>query len=321
MLAEATVLVTGGTGFVGSYTAAALCEEGADVVAFDVSSDTTILQKLGVEEEVEVRTGDVSNGLDVIEAVKETEATHLVHLASLLTAASRENPRDALEVNVVGSNNVLEAARTYDDQVERVAWASSLAVYGPEAEYDVDPVPESEVPNPATHYGATKVYNEHQARLYEQEYGVSTVGIRPTLVYGPYRMAGITNFTDIIEKPARGESYSIDHGDQFMDWVHVKDVAQAFKLATFAPEEDLSLSAYNISGETATVREAAEVLKDILLDADLSVSDEGSHSWNFRVDRSAAEEDLGYDPAYEMENGFEQYINTVQRELSAEGSQ
>jgi nucleoside-diphosphate-sugar epimerase len=321
MSEEATVLITGGTGFVGSYTVAAINDTGADVVAFDLSEDTTTLEKLGVKSEVEFRQGDVSDPLDVLQAAKETGATHIVHLASLLTPASRANPRKAMQVNIVGTNNVLEAAKTLDEQVERVSWASSLAVYAPDEEYDVDSVSESELLGPETLYGATKVYNEHQAEHYQEQYDISTVGIRPTLVYGPYRMTGITHITDIIEQPARGESYSMDHGDQIMDWVHIEDVADAFKLATFAPEEDLSQQVYNISGERGTIREAAGIVKDLLPGVDLTITDDGSYSWNFKVDRCAAEEDLGYEPTYKMRNGFRHYIKSVQNEFNIEESE
>ena len=140
-----TVLVTGGTGFLGSYVAEDLVGAGHDVVAYDLSTDDRILAKLGVADEVTIRRGDVSEATDVVRAVRETGATHVVHLAALLTNTARENPRSALDVNVVGTNNVLEAARTFDDQVDRVAWASSAAVYAPPYNYDTRFVDEDEI--------------------------------------------------------------------------------------------------------------------------------------------------------------------------------
>ncbi|MGA9400656.1 NAD-dependent epimerase/dehydratase family protein, partial [Haladaptatus sp.] len=163
MAQSETVLVTGGTGFIGSYTAKELLEQGHDVVAYDLSTDPRILEKLGIADDVEIRRGDITDSTDVIRAVKESGATRIVHLAGLLTTTARENPRAGIEVNVLGTNNVMEAARTLSDQVERVAWASSAAVFAPPTNYDTEWVTEYDLVYPDTLYGAAKEFNEHQA--------------------------------------------------------------------------------------------------------------------------------------------------------------
>ncbi len=311
-MSDSTVLVTGGTGFIGSYVIADLLDAGHDAVAYDISTDTEILEELGVADETEVRRGDISDPTDVIRTVKETGATHIVHLAALLTTTARENPRMAADINVMGTNNVFEAARTLDDQVERVAWASSAAVYAPPHNYESEWIDEDELVYPDTLYGATKEYNEHQARVYHEEYDLDHVGLRPTIAYGPYRETGGSAFlAKLVEKPALGESYSIDYGDQYVDWQHVEDIAQAFRKASFADESDFSRRVYNTRGVLATVREAAEVVRDIMPDADIEVSDEGELPWTQNLDMTAAQEDFGYDPEYDLESGFRTYINVL----------
>jgi nucleoside-diphosphate-sugar epimerase len=310
-MATETVLLTGGTGFLGSYVAEELVEHGHEVVAFDVSTDDRILSKLGVAEDVTIRRGDVSDPTEVVRAVRETGATRIVHLAALLTNAAREDPRAALQINVEGTNNVLEAARTLSDQVERVAWASSAAIYAPPGNYEGS-VDETDLVYPDTLYGATKAYNEHQARVYHEDYGVSHVGLRPTVAYGPYRETGGSAFlANIVEKPALGESFSVKYGDQTIDWQHVRDIAQAFRLAAFTPEANLSQRIYNVRGELATIREAVETVRGIVPDADLTVSDEGELPWTQDLDMSAAQRDLGYEVEYDLERGFQQYIETL----------
>jgi UDP-glucose 4-epimerase len=309
-----TALVTGGTGFIGSYTAAEFLDQGYDVVAYDLSTDTRILEKLGIADEVTVRRGDVTDPTDVARAVRETGAEVIVHLAALLTTTARDNPRSAHEVNIGGTNNVFEAARLLDDQVERVAWASSAAVYAPPHNYDNGWVDEADLVYPDTLYGATKEYNEHQARVYHEDHDLSHVGLRPTVAYGPYRETGGSAFlANIVEKPAVGESFSVEYGDQTIDWQHVKDIALAFRLAAEAPDADLDQRIFNVRGETATIREAAETVEGIVPDADLSVSDEGELPWTQKLDMAAAEEQLGYVPQYDLESGFRDYI-TVLRE-------
>jgi nucleoside-diphosphate-sugar epimerase len=307
-----TVLVTGGTGFIGSYVVKDLLEQGHDAVAYDISTDTEILEQLGVAEETEVRRGDLADPTDVIRAVKETGSTRIIHLAALLTTTARDNPRGAADVNIMGTNNVFEAARTLDDQVERVSWASSAAVYAPPHNYDAEWVDEEELVYPDTLYGATKEYNEHQARVYHEDYGLDHVGLRPTVAYGPYRETGGSAFlANIIEKPALGESYSVEYGDQAIDWQHVEDIAQAFRRGAFAPEEDLTQRIYNVRGVLATVREAAETVEDIMPDADIEVSDEGELPWTQNLDMTKANEDLGYEVQYDLESGFRKYINVL----------
>jgi len=317
-MSDHIVLVTGGTGFIGSYVAKDLVEHGHDVVAYDLSTDERILEKVGVADDVETRRGDVTDSTDVVNAVAQTDATHIVHLAALLTNTAEENPRAALKVNVEGTSNVFEAARTLDDQVERVAWASSAAIYAPPSNYaDGDDwwVTEDDLTYPDTLYGATKEYNEHQARVYREEYGVSDVALRPTVAYGPYRETGGSAFlANIIEKPALGEPFEVDYGTEEIDWQHVADIAQSFRLATFADEDDLSQRVYNVRGQLASVREAAETVESIMPDADITVNDDGELPWTQRLDMTAIQEDLGYDPEYDLETGFRSYINTLRKE-------
>ena len=306
-----TVLVTGGTGFIGAFTAQEFVEHGHDVVAFDISTDPERLAALGVAEDVTVVRGDVTDATEVFRACREHDVDRVVHLAALLTNTAADDPRAALEVNVLGTNNVFEAARAFD--LDRVAWASSAAVYASPEHYDRE-VTEDDLVYPDTLYGATKEYNEHQASAYE-EFGVSHVGLRPTVAYGPYRETGGSAFlVDLIEKPALGESFSVEYGDQYIDWQYVRDIAQAFRKAAFAEEADLSRRVYNVAGETTTIREAADVVRRVVPDADLTVSDEGELPWTQTLDTTAAQEDLGYDPEYDLEAGVREYVNVLREE-------
>jgi UDP-glucose 4-epimerase len=190
-------------------------------------------------------------------------------------------------------------------------------VYAPPTNYtDNDGwVTEDDLVYPDTLYGATKEYNEHQARVYNEEYDVSLVGLRPTVAYGPYRETGGSAFlANIIEKPAISQSFAVEYGDQIIDWQYVKDIAQGFRKAAFAPEGDLTQNVYNIRGEVATIREAAETVREIVPDADIEVSDEGELPWTQTLDMTKANDDLGYEPEYDLQTGFREYINVLREE-------
>ncbi|MFP4591211.1 MAG: NAD-dependent epimerase/dehydratase family protein [Halobacteriales archaeon] len=314
-MATETVLVTGGTGFIGSYTAAELVEADYDVVAFDYDTDETILEKLGVADDVEVVRGDVTDATAIVRALRATDAHYVVHLAALLTTTARADPRAAAEVNVLGTTNVFEAARALTDQVERVAWASSAAVYAPPRHYGDDWVDEDDLVYPDTLYGATKVYNEVQAAVYAEDHDLDLVGLRPTVAYGPYRETGGSAFlANIVEKPALGQPFSVDYGDQVIDWQYVEDIALAFRLAMETPADERRRDVYNVRGELATIREAVETVRSLVPDADLTVTDEGELPWTQRLDMGAARRDLGYEPAYDLETGFREYIKVLRRE-------
>ncbi len=141
---------------------------------------------------------------------------------------------------------------------------------------------------------------------------LSQVGLRPTVAYGPYRETGGSAFlANIVEKPALGEPFSVNYGDQVIDWQHARDIAQAFRRAAFTPDAELDQRVYNVRGELATVREAAETVRSILPAADLDVSDEGELPWTQNLDVSAAQADLGYRVEYDLRTGFRSYIDTL----------
>lgn len=305
------VLITGGGGFIGTFTAANVLNAGHKPILFDIDTDLRIARNLGIESNMATVQGDVTDAMSVARAVRESGASRIIHLAALLTNSSRVNPRAAIDVNINGTNNILEAARVFDDQVKRVVWASSSAVYAPPDNYEVS-VDEDDLVKPATLYGAAKVYNERQAEVYRDDYGVSHVGLRPTLVYGPYRETGsAAALVRVIEDPARGEAIEIGPGDHLFDWQYVTDVAQAFRKAAFVSESDLSRNVYNVCGSRATLQEVADVVRGLLPDADILITNEGSNPWMHTMEMDAARADLGYDPEYDLQSGVRAYVNVV----------
>src|SRR5690606_32740745 len=130
--------------------------------------------------------------------------TALVHLAALQIPSCRANPYLCSEVNVGGMANLLELARQFSLPL---VYASSAAVYGPSQAAGLS---EEQGLAPQSLYGVFKRTNEEMARLYAQEYGVASAGLRPWVVYGPGRDAGLTgDITLALWHALRGEPYRI----------------------------------------------------------------------------------------------------------------
>ena len=182
-------LITGALGAIGVWTMRALLEDGHAVVALDVTTDGHRLPIALTSEQagalVRVR-GDITD-LGVVErAIDEHAVTDVIHLAALQVPFVRADPALGARVNVVGTVNVLEAVRRRRDRMGAVVYASSIAVYGARGTLAADDLP-------GTLYGVQKRDNEGSARRYFEDYGVSSMGLRPHTVYGPGRDQGLTS--------------------------------------------------------------------------------------------------------------------------------
>lgn len=157
-------------------------------------------------------------------------------------------------MNVVGTINVFQAARAAG--VERVIYASSAAVFG--MSEDDQPLDETAVCEPSTHYGVFKRTNEGSARVYFLNHGISSVGLRPLTVYGVNRDAGLTSDpTKAMKAAVLGVPFHIRFGGA-TDFQYVADTAAAFiACADNAPE---GAHVFNLHGETVEVARIVEVI-------------------------------------------------------------
>ncbi len=176
------VLVTGAAGCIGAWVVANLVRRGIATVVLDRSDDRRRLRLLLDEEEVASVpwiTGDIADGPVVDTAVDKTDADAIIHLAALQVPFCKADPAAGARVNVVGHVNVFEAARRYG--IRRLVYASSVAA-----------LPADGAVYPSTLYGVYKAADEGIARIYAQDCGVPSIGLRPHTVYGPGRDQGLT---------------------------------------------------------------------------------------------------------------------------------
>ena len=177
-------LVTGALGCLGAWTVATLAREGAAVVALDLGSD----RRAPAPDREQGRArrpstfvqGDITEPKTISHTVADHGITHIVHLAALQVPFCKADPVLGAQVNVAGTVNVFEAAKQHG-LAAPIAYASSAAVYDQDGEVA-----------PRTLYGVYKLANEGTGRVYWQDDGVASIGLRPFSVYGPGRDQGIT---------------------------------------------------------------------------------------------------------------------------------
>lgn len=258
------VLMTGGYGCIGSWVAKRLIDEGREVWVYDLMQDTHRLDLLLDDDQktrVHFLAGDVSDPTAVRQAVERAGATHLLHLAGLQVPTCRADPLLGARVNVLGTLAVFEAAAALRSQVRRVVYASSAAVHGPSE----GTVGDDARLAPLTHYGAFKVCNELNARVYWLDQGVSSVGLRPWTVYGVGRDFGVTSEpTRAIQAVAAGHSYAISYGGR-QDLQYVDDVAATFLRCLSAPFE--GAEAFNLRGAVAPIEAFVAALEQAIPEA------------------------------------------------------
>ena len=195
-MSEERFLVTGAMGCIGAWVVTNLVREGISTAVFDLSDNPHRMQLIMSQDEIDrVRfvSGDITDLAAVEQALAQSRATHVIHLAALQVPFCRADPVLGARVNVVGTVNMLEAVRRAGDQVRGLAYASSVAALGPDDFYPQKPVLDDVPQRPDTLYGVYKQANEHTARLYWQDWQVGSVGLRPYIVYGAGRDQGLTS--------------------------------------------------------------------------------------------------------------------------------
>lgn len=295
-LADSTILITGGAGFIGSHIAEALVPDN-DVRILDnfVSG-----KQAHCPDGVSLIEGDLRDDQAVMNAVAGADV--VFHQGAIVSVdKSVDDPATSHAVNVDGTVAVLEAARREDT---RVVFASSAAIYGvPESL----PVTETAAKQPTSPYGLEKLSGDHYCRLYADLYGLDTVALRYFNVYGPRQSGGdyagaIVAFT---EQARRGGPLRI-HGDgsQTRDFVHVTDVVRANLLAATT---DATGEAFNIgTGVKTTIREVAETIRDIVAPSAEIWHDE-PRVGDIRdsvADIGKARKRLGYEPTVSLSEGL-----------------
>lgn len=250
--------VVGGAGFIGSHIVDAALHSGADhVVVYDnfcrgTQANLASALRTG---RVTIEEGDIRDSAELSRAL--TGCSYVFHQAAVHLRRCEHNPREALEINELGSFNVTEAC--VKSGVRKLIAASSSSVYGEGEQYPTD---EKHPFLTRLFYGAGKVGAEQYYRAFRNKYGISFVALRYLNVYGPRQDAKgaytevVMSFLNTIEKGER----PVIHGDgrQTLDLVFVRDAADANLLAL---DSAIDEGFFNVaSGRETTVLELFRLL-------------------------------------------------------------
>lgn len=256
MGARERFLVTGSAGCIGAWAMYLLSRQGVEVVGLDLSADHRRVRLLTDQPgSMAFIQGDITDTEFVLGAVATEKITHILHLAALQIPFCQADPIGGSRVNVVGTVNVLEAARR--SKVAGLAYASSVAVYGPPELYP-DGVDDGSPLAPSTLYGVYKQANERSAKVYAADYGVASVCLRPCSVYGPGRDQGLTSApTQAMVAAAAGTPYHIPFGGA-STFQHAGEVARLFIAAARAEVEGAHV--YNLGGPSVSIGEVVSLI-------------------------------------------------------------
>ena len=239
MTDAARILVLGGYGCIGVQTVKWLLANSAATVVVGsraVSPDRT--QRYFEEDDQSRLTSvaiDVQSQPQLEDVLTTHDITHVIHLAALQTPDCNANRNLGLQINLAGTQNLIEAIKSRSPSLQRYVFASSIAVYGPRSSYPEPQVPMLAEPAPVNVYGTWKLAGEHVSRLFAAETGVATVSLRPGVLFGPGRDAGLTAAaTTAMKCVALGKPYEIPFRSR-QDYLYAPDVGAAFGLAATAP--------------------------------------------------------------------------------------
>ncbi|HEX9446105.1 MAG TPA: NAD(P)-dependent oxidoreductase [Candidatus Binatia bacterium] len=309
------VLVTGG-GLIGCHFAKRMADAGHKIAVYDLSPNREYIDKIVGPNRAEVVAADMRDLPALLAALKHFNVDTVVHTAGLIGKRVAENSYTGSTNNILGTINVLEAARLQG--LRRVVYVSTFGVY--DREKIKGPIREDAPSGGHNLYTTTKICSEHLLHAYTHLYNLDTVTIRPAGVFGRGHYVGGSTvgmvMRDLALRIIKGAPFTIDAGTYFPnEYVYAKDVALALDLACAA--EAPKQRTYNAgSGVVTRAEDLAKAARELLPKVEITVigEDSGGHG-EFPLDLSASKAELGYAPQFPLKEALKDYME----ELWSEG--
>ena len=299
------VLVTGGSGFIGSHVVDKLRERGIEVRVYDMVMPA-------FRKDIEYYQGSL---LD-LEALRMaiSGVTAIFHLGAVADVKDVfEDPHASEAINVRGTINVLEAARRSRGSVKRIVYGSTTWVYSEVTEQYVDE--QTPLRPPAHLYTATKIASEYYCQSYSKLYNVPMTILRYGIPYGPRARDGAV-VPIFVQKALRGEPLTIaGDGSQFRKFVYVEDLAEGNVLALKSTAQN---KIYNLDGtEKVTIKQIAETVQKVI--GNVKIEYVAARPGDFsgkEVASQLAKSELGWEPKISFEEGVRRYVKWYQGKVA-----
>ena len=315
---ETQVLVTGAGGFIGSTLSEELLRQGARVRAFvryNSRGDLGYLADIdpSLPGSLEIVSGDLVDASAVLEASEGVEV--IFHLGALIAIPySYRHPREVVETNVIGTLNVLEAARR--TRPRRLVHTSTSEVYGTAR---VVPIPESHPLQGQSPYSASKIGADKLVESYVCSFDVPAATIRPFNTYGP-RQSSRAVIPTIIAQALSLQQITLGSLRPTRDLTFVSDTVAGF-LAAASTDAAVGRTINLGVGDEISIGDLAQRILTILgtalpiVSADERLRPEKSEVERLHSDNSLARELLGWVPAVSLDEGLRRTIEWIQRNL------
>jgi nucleoside-diphosphate-sugar epimerase len=311
-----TVLITGGTGFIGINIAEELTSVGIDVVLFD-KNELPKEAKQSLEKrkgEYHFFHGDVLDSDKLDEVIDKFNISQIIHAAVITPGIEREKKQSKLiaKVNYLGTVEVLEAVKRHN--IKKLVYLSSASVYGLASKDEKWLSEESTIPKPKELYAITKFAAEQTALRYKELFSLNIVVGRIGGVFGPWER--YTGFRDTMSEQflttraaVLGEKIQLSNVG-FKDWVYSREIGKS--VLALLRSNKYSYEIYHLSsGYIWTLKEWCEKLSKIFPKFEYEIlADPGEIERSpLLIDR--LKEDIGYAPKFNLEESFNDYINWV----------
>ncbi|MGA3349767.1 MAG: SDR family oxidoreductase [Candidatus Sulfotelmatobacter sp.] len=313
----ALYLITGIGGFIGSSLARALLQRGEQVRGVDNFATGKRKNLDEIRPQIDFREADILD-LDAIKNACEG-VDYVLHQAAIPSVPkSVLDPIGSNRANVDGTVNVLVAAR--DARVKRVVYAASSSAYG-----DTPTLPKHErmTPDPISPYAVAKLASERYMISFYRCYGLETVSLRYFNIFGP-RQDPTSPYSGVLAKfitqMLNSQQPTIfGDGEQSRDFTYIDNAVEANLLACKAPAEQAAGKVFNVAtGQRVTLNETFQLLQKLTSYSGLPIhgAERGGDIKHSLADISAAEQNLGYKPKVDFEEGLKRTVEWYREEES-----